>query len=327
MPSRESPWAIEKLKSIAAAVAWRTPGKAILTARHSVVLLYHGVPRRSEGDRLDADSFERQLVFLKANFRFIHPADATRSRGGFRGSCVLLTFDDGFRNNAELVAPLLRKHRIPALFFITTRHSADHKYLWWSYLEMLEKRFRSNGFTFRGRFMDMSPVRRHSTVAGLRAFLTELRPHPSAMYEVIEQELPPIEDFVSADELIDHCAGMTPDQIETLARNPLFSIGAHTVDHPLLTKCDEAEAFRQVSENQRYLERLTRQPCDSIAYPMADFDARTLAMCRKMGIRQGYSVSRKIHYDAALEQKRIGIYSRSLNRLGAKVRWGNVLNA
>lgn len=326
LPSGESPLVIEKLKSLAAEVGWRAPGKTIWAARRPVVLLYHGIPRRSEGDALDAESFERHLVFLKANFTFLHPADVAGSRRGFRRDRVLLTFDDGFRNNAERAAPLLQKHGIPALFFISTRHCEERRYLWWSYLKMLKNRFRFNGFLFRGKFMDMSAVCRLSTVADLTAFLTGLRPHPAAMYEVIERELPPIEDFVSADELVDHCAGMTPDQIETLSQNPLFLIGAHTLDHPLLTQCEEAEALRQVSDNKRYLEKLTRQACDLIAYPMADFDARTLAMCRSLGIRQGYSVAREIHYDAALEQKRVGIYSRSLTRLGAKVRWGNIFH-
>ena len=114
-----------------------------------------------------------------------------------------MTFDDGFRNNAEVAVPILRKYRVPAVFFVCSRHATPGRYLWFSYLRALERHFRGNGFTFCQEFMDMTPTQRVATVARLREHLLNLQPHPSAMYAAIENELPQLEDFVSRGELED----------------------------------------------------------------------------------------------------------------------------
>src|SRR3954470_6767800 len=133
-----------------------------LAARKPVVLIYHGVPRT--GVSLDAATFEEQIVFLREHFDFVRVDDLTTRRSGLERIRVLLTFDDGFRNNAEVVAPILRRYGIPAVFFVCSRHAQQDRYLWFSYLRSLERWFRGNGFTFRGEFMNMSPTERPTTI-------------------------------------------------------------------------------------------------------------------------------------------------------------------
>ena len=93
------------------------------------------------------------------------------------------------------------------------------------------------------------------------------------MYEAIEEELPRLEDFVSRQKLADCYAGMTAEQVDELSRDPLFSIGVHTVDHPFLSKCRAEEARRQILDNKKWIEKVSDKPCDSIAYPSGDYNA------------------------------------------------------
>ena len=315
----------EMLREWTEALGSHFPFTRLLAPLNPVVLMYHGIPRQSEGSAVDADSFERHICFLKRNFVLVSVDDlGARRRIGGRVR-VMLTFDDGFRNNAEVAAPILRRHNVPACFFISSRHAYPRKYLWFTYLRMLEKHFKGNGFMFDGEFMDMSVPRQRLTIDRLTTLLVGLRPHPERMYQVIEEELPRPEDFVSSSDLTDHYAGMTAEQIEELSTNPLFSIGVHTLDHPFLTKCDWAEASRQIVGNKTWLENVIRRPCDAIAYPLADYDAEIVKLCRSVGFCRGYSVNRNIHCDLELERPRVGIYHPSLNELGFKVRWGNLL--
>jgi len=315
----------EMLREWTAALGYHFPLTRLLAPRNPVVLMYHGIPRQSEGSAVNADSFERHICFLKKNFALVSVDDlGGRERIGSRVR-VMLTFDDGFRKHAEVAAPILRRHSVPACFFISSRHAYPRKYLWFTYLRMLEKHFKGNGFMFDGEFMDMSVPRQRLTIDRLTTLLVRLRPHPERMYQVIEEDLPRPEDFVSSSDLIDRYAGMTAEQIEELSTNPLFSIGVHTLDHPFLTKCDRAEANRQIVENKTWLENVIRRPCGAIAYPLADYDSEILKLCRSVGFCRGYSVNRSIDYDPELERPRLGIYYPSLNALGFKVRWGNLL--
>jgi len=265
------------------------------------------------------------VAFLKRTFDPIFPADCDAQRSRFGKIQVLLTFDDGFRNNAEVAAPILRKYGVPALFFVSSRHATSGKYLWFAYLSILAKYFKGAGFVFRDRFMDMSPERREATVNELRQTLVGLKPHPGAMYRAIEEELPPLEDFVSEPELLDRCAGMSVEQVEELARDPLFSIGTHTVDHPYLTRCEEGEMARQIADNKVWLESVCKRECDAIAYPLGDYDLTVLRWCRELGLTRGYAVDPRLKMDCRLELPRVGIYRPSLDYLRFKVQHGNLI--
>ena len=100
------------------------------------VALFHGVHkmrfdihRRSQSDLL-FDEFVEIINWLERRFNFITPDQLFDSsvRGG-----VLLTFDDGFKNNFTNVFPYLEKKKIPALYFISTQHIIDPKnWLWFA---------------------------------------------------------------------------------------------------------------------------------------------------------------------------------------------------
>jgi peptidoglycan/xylan/chitin deacetylase (PgdA/CDA1 family) len=312
---------------------WRFPFARVYSSRRPVTLVYHSIPRGHHEARapdagsieLDAHAFEKQVAFLKRNFDPIFPADFDTQRSRLGRIRVLLTFDDGFRNNAEVAAPILRKYGVPALFFVSSRHTTPGKYLWFAYLSNLAMYFKGAGFVFRDRFMDMSPERREATVNELRQTLLGLTPHPGAMYRAIEEELPPLEDFVSEPELLDHCAGMSVEQVEELARDPLFSIGVHTVDHPYLTRCEEDEMARQISDNKAWLESVCKRECDAVAYPLGDYDLTVLRWCRELGLTRGYAVDPLLKMDYRLELPRVGIYRPSLDYLGFKVQHGNLM--
>lgn len=313
------------IRNCAATIGWRLPLGERLAPRGRAALVYHGIPCTTVAPQVDARTFESHVAFLVEHFEMVAPEDGDKRRPARAKIQVLLTFDDGFRNNAEIVAPILRRYRVPAVFFVCTRHAEPGKYLWFSYLKMLERCFKGNGFIYEGELMDMSPGERRKTMRKLEQHLLSLKPHPAKMYEVIDEQLPRLEDFASEAEINDCCAGMTAEQIEELAACSLFTVGVHTADHPMLTMCEPQEAARQIGSNKEWIEKLIKRRCDLIAYPNADYDENILAQCRALGINGGYTANRSLKRDPQLEVKRVGIYARPTIELGFKVRWGGMM--
>lgn len=70
----------------------------------------------------ERDAFERQLRFLARSFRPVSLSDAVeRLRlGKAQGDELVVTFDDGFRNQLDNAAPLLAEHGFSACFFLVT---------------------------------------------------------------------------------------------------------------------------------------------------------------------------------------------------------------
>jgi peptidoglycan/xylan/chitin deacetylase (PgdA/CDA1 family) len=99
--------------------------RRLLAGRGRFVLELHGVASRpypglprSLRPRLAAADLERILTWVGTRFTFLSPEELlTTARPG-----VLLSFDDGFANNHEVVLPRLRRHRAPAVFFVATGH-------------------------------------------------------------------------------------------------------------------------------------------------------------------------------------------------------------
>ncbi len=82
------------------------------------VLIFHGVTAEQQ------PGFDRLLGFIGKRFGFLSPEDAAARLAGNRESQppgpapCLLSFDDGFQSNAGIVAPILDRHGVTALFFV-----------------------------------------------------------------------------------------------------------------------------------------------------------------------------------------------------------------
>src|SRR5213080_5119698 len=94
-----------------------------------LVLIYHSVPQRRHTGTFNATSFEEHMLFLNRHCTFIRPEEYASASGSLRRPAVLLTFDDGLRNNAEVVAPILRRLDVPAVFFVSSRHRIPGQHL------------------------------------------------------------------------------------------------------------------------------------------------------------------------------------------------------
>jgi peptidoglycan/xylan/chitin deacetylase (PgdA/CDA1 family) len=314
------------LRSLLMAGGARLPVPSSLTPTRPVVLTYHGVSRRPDLRGFSAAVFEQHIAFLKQNFALVAPptVEQPQVRVGTPPE-VLLTFDDGFRNHAECVVPILRRHRVPAIFFVPTRHATAGRYLWFVYMRMLERHFPGDDFTFRGQLVDMSLGRRRASMARLGSQLLGLTPHPTAMYAAID-ELPTLEDFLDRSTLEDEAAGMTEEQVEEVAADPLFVVGAHSEDHPFLPRCPPDEQRRQILANKQWIERTTRRVCDTIAYPASEYDESVVQVCREAGFVSGYGGEHSRGVGRSLEISRIGVYYPSIRELGVKVWWSQAIS-
>lgn len=89
------------------------------------VLIYHRVGRRAQVEMdLDAHIFERQISELAEGGRVV---DIDQGLALLDGSLpepaynpVVITFDDGTSDFAEIAVPILVKYRVPALLYVST---------------------------------------------------------------------------------------------------------------------------------------------------------------------------------------------------------------
>jgi peptidoglycan/xylan/chitin deacetylase (PgdA/CDA1 family) len=230
------------------------------------ILIYHRVVAEPDPllpDEVCVSDFDWHLSALARWFRVIPLSEAVaRLRSGTlpaRAACV--TFDDGYADNVSAALPLLRKHGIPATFFVATGF-LDGGRMWNdTVIEIVRRASEST--------LDASPV-------GLgRLDLATLDQRRRSLDKLLGalKYLPIEERQRRADELgastvreLPSRLMMTTDDVAYLHKNGM-EIGAHTVHHPILAKLDLANARNEIRQSKARLEAITGSTVSLFAYP------------------------------------------------------------
>ncbi len=123
----------------ATARGWR----AAAFRRCGLALVYHRIaPPGGHGEApgygvergLPVDVFEAQLRFLLEHFRPVPTLDLLRDDSDGNRARFSVTFDDGYRDNLTLAAPVLARLGVPATLFATTDFIGTQRLFWWEQL-------------------------------------------------------------------------------------------------------------------------------------------------------------------------------------------------
>jgi peptidoglycan/xylan/chitin deacetylase (PgdA/CDA1 family) len=134
------------LLAIAAGMLATVPAAAAAPIAGVPVLMYHKVdPHTPPGPvgrslTLDPSAFEAQLEWLRKHgirtLTMNDLADAFR-RGEHPRNAVVLTFDDGYNDAADVVTPLLRKYGDRASFYVSAGFVGDGRHAGWAQLRVM----------------------------------------------------------------------------------------------------------------------------------------------------------------------------------------------
>src|SRR5215203_1031907 len=112
----------------------------LLTGK-AIILMYHSISEPGIDPwelAVSPSHFEQQLQVLQNSFKVssISEIILNLQKGRLKNKTVAVTFDDGYRDNFQIAAPLLEKYNIPATFFITNSFE-EEKIYWWDSLANL----------------------------------------------------------------------------------------------------------------------------------------------------------------------------------------------
>ena len=190
--------------------------------------------------------------------------------GKFKRRFVCVTFDDGYKDVLQYAYPLLKKYETPFGLYIPTSFPDRIGELWWVALETVIARNDRIGLVVNGKdqFFDCASVTQK------RELYDEVYRYLRSMKG--EDELRRVVRDLSACHGIDLLSFsrdlcMSWDEIAQLAKDPLCTIGAHTVNHMMLRKMENDAAVRAEMEMSRaVLEAALGKRPEHLAYPVGD---------------------------------------------------------
>ncbi len=273
-----------------------------LHARDALVLSYHAIVNEEKDEPFryyhTIAEFEAHLDWLGTHCTPVGLGDFARWKRGeisFSKPPVLVTFDDGYRNNSTLAAPLLKRKGVPALFFITSGYVESTRVLWPDEVFSRIVAWPGQRVQAPGGHVHHLPEAQESRQA-LALTLVEACKNctDSTRREFVDylaRETPhlnPVRDPISQD-------FMTWDDVRALSAAG-FDLGAHTVSHPILSNLEADALWGELIESRNTIEAQAGVLCTTLAYPNGrsrDIADRVLTAASEAGYEFAFTVSNR----------------------------------
>ena len=181
---------------------------------------------------------------------------------------AVFTLDDAYRDNLVHARPVFRRHNCPFTIFASPAIQDGTCELWWRGLEAViagNTQVSAKIHSQKLHLKTVSDVQKQVAWQQLYWPVRQLEQKQQRIW---------IKEFCDANRVdlgaICRAEAMTWDELRTISKDPLCTIGAHTVNHYAVAQLNEAEARQELVESgQRLKEELGYAP-KYFAYPYGD---------------------------------------------------------
>lgn len=239
------------------------------------ILTYHRV--NDDGDpfspSLPTEVFQRQMEHVARNYRALPVEELVeRSQSGtLPRNAIAVTFDDGYRDTLTHAAPILARHGIPATVFLATGFIGAGEFPWFDRLALALRQTRANDVTLPdGRVMPLGD--KAERLSALDALLFSLKHVPDEKRRETVESL--LDRLAVRDKQPLKNLMLSWDDVHALTGLG-FSIGAHTVNHPILSRVSPDRAEKEIMGSKVMIEAALRRPVKAFAYPNGGTDDYT----------------------------------------------------
>jgi peptidoglycan/xylan/chitin deacetylase (PgdA/CDA1 family) len=207
------------------------------------------------------ETFDKELDFLLKYYKpvdFNEVKSASLNNKAFEKPSMLLTFDDGLSECANVIAPILLKKGVPAIFFINSGF-VDNRDLFYRYkvsliIEEVSKNSRK-----------LSEIKKGVSLSKAIKSLKLLNYKDIALINDLAEKI----DLSFDRYLEQNKPYMSTDEIRSLSQSG-FSIGAHSVDHPYYKEMNYDFNLDQTINSLNYVCDTFNLDYRAFAFPFSD---------------------------------------------------------
>jgi peptidoglycan/xylan/chitin deacetylase (PgdA/CDA1 family) len=278
---------------------WARRGATVIVTYHRVLEKWEPALDYSQpGMVVTVSTFEQQLALLERHFEIV-PLNALLdrdSRAPARRPRCVITFDDGWRDNHELAAPILRRRGLPATIFLTTDFIGTERVFW--HTELIH-------ILIHG---DVSPGLDDPAVlgaipAGVRDALRQCAgagrvSHAAELDSLIETVKTACDEptILSLVDRLRRAAGLSGPllptqrffldwaQVRDMAASGI-DIGSHGCSHRIMTRLSPADAYDELVRSKAEIERQVGRRVGHFAFPNEEATPSLIGLAARAGYR------------------------------------------
>jgi peptidoglycan/xylan/chitin deacetylase (PgdA/CDA1 family) len=231
-------------------------------------------------------SFEKQLEYLCSHYEIIDLeilANYLHTGKTLPSKAVIITFDDGFKDNYLYAYPLLRKYGCPATIFLTvdaigTKRVPLYSQIIWLF-SYLSSNFNKIEIPAVGILHLGSLTGKAMAITKVNKKLRELSPKQR---EIFLKELLKYTNFEFPESVLDSEVYLSWADIREM-KNDKITFGSHSLTHPFLPLLSLNEARWEINYSKKRIEEEIGQRVVTFSYPFGGYNTRIMEIVRNSG--------------------------------------------
>ncbi len=205
---------------------------------------------------ISKETAEKTFLYLLKKYNIIDlnefiEAHELNDKNRIPKKALIITFDDGHIGNYELLS-VIKKYKIPITIFLCSSIINTNRHFW---------------FKFKNQSIGTEILKQKSNMEKLK-ILSKV-------------------DFKQEKEF-DKPQALQKAQINEMKK--YVNMQSHTMFHPILPKCDDEIARREIFNSKKDLEKKYNIKVNAIAYPNGDYSERDINLVKKAGYKCGITV-------------------------------------
>jgi peptidoglycan/xylan/chitin deacetylase (PgdA/CDA1 family) len=262
------------------------------------ILLYHGVTKEeSQGienhnlKHIKEIDFIKQMDYVKEECNPISIDDFIsykKCKESLPPKSVIVSFDDGFKNNYTVASPVLIERGIPAVFYISSGVINTDIMFWVDDLEDCINRSKSKTLSVKLENKINFPI--SNNIEKIRA-LTEIKAY--CKQSIVREKDRVVREVRMATNITPSVASsknyekLNWDEVRDLHSNPLFTIGGHSLYHNILSLIDDKIIEQELRASIDLLEINLNSKIKHYSYPEGQtnhYNLRVINILKNLGI-------------------------------------------
>ena len=262
------------------------------------ILLYHGVTNiKSRGienylrKHISQDDFYSQMQYLRNNCNVISIDDyleIRKSKECLPPKSVIITFDDGFKNNYTVAAPILADLGLPSVFYYTSGVINTNIMFWVDIIEDCLNCCKNASIRIElDQVYDFSIDSMDAKIIALKKIKEYAKNVSNSDWDRIVNDIQNETGVKACVEHSENYEKITWNELKRLYDNSLFTVGGHSMYHNILSYKTYIEMEEDIRSSIDLLETNLKSSICHFAYPEGEahhYNNDVIDVLRKYGI-------------------------------------------